>query len=711
MEFSGKLNIGGDELRLSTGKLARQAEGAVKVEYGDTVVLTTACSEPDEKNLPFFPLTVVYEEMSYAAGKIPGGFFKREGAPSDLERVFARLTDRPIRPMFPEEYDDEVQVFSTVLSADVEHLPDILSIVGASASLMIADIPFQGPLGAVRIGRKDDRFLVNPTHEEIEQGELDLVVAGTRDNINMVEASANELPEELLLDAMDLAFEEIQDVIDLQDALIQQCQKDQTPFVQPEYDEAFEDEVKSAAREPMEEALYIPSKPERADAKSAVKDEMRERFSDRLEGEEDPERQAVYERSFDRAFDKLEKEIVREGILQEGKRIDGRGLDEIRPISIDVGDLPRTHGSSLFTRGETQSLSTVTLGTPSETQRIDNIYEESEKRFMLHYNFPPYSVGEVRRPSGPGRREIGHGLMAESALRPVLPDEKEFAYTIRAVSEILESNGSSSMATVCAGSLALMDAGVPVDRAVAGVGMGLVTKDDDYRILTDILGDEDHLGDMDFKVAGSREGVTSLQMDIKIEGVSRDILEESLERARNARMEILDTMDQHLTEPREKLSEYAPRLFTLQIPQDKIRNLIGPGGKNIRSITDETGANVDVEDDGTVFIGAEDEESADEARKRVEDFTREVEVGEIYEGQVVSTTDFGAFVEVLPGQEGLVHISELADHHVNETTDVLEEGDTVRVKCTGIGKKGIELSKREADKEQKSQSGSSSNGR
>ncbi len=698
MEFSGKLELGGRELTLRSGRLAKQADGAVEVLYGDTVVLSTACVD-DPKELPFFPLTVEYQEMAYSAGKIPGGFFKREGKPSNLETVAARLTDRPIRPMFPDDYRNEVQVVSTVFSAESRNLPDVMSIVGASSALMIADCPFDGPLGAVRIGRVDDELLVNPSHEQVEEGDLDLVVAGTEEEITMVEASADEVDESVLLDGMELAHDNIREIIDLQHALVNQCQNPQSEYTTPDTDKDVSRQLETE-KDRIREALFVPDKQDREEAIGRVEDQLQNEILGELEKEyDDPALIEAAEFTFENKFDDLQKKLLKESIFEDGERIDGRGLDEVRPINVEVGHLPRTHGSGLFTRGETQALATVTLGTPSETQRIDNIYEEAEKRFLLHYNFPPFCVGECRRMTGPGRREIGHGLMAESAIRSVLPDEEDWPYTTRVVSEILESNGSSSMATICAGSMALMDSGVPLERPVSGVSMGLVEREGDFRILTDILGDEDHMGDMDFKVAGTREGVTSLQLDMKIAGIPREILEEALDRAQEARFQILETMSEAISEPRDSISKHAPRLYTLDIPKDKIRDLIGPGGKNIKKIINETGASVDVEDDGTVFIGAENEEAGEEARERVEQYTQEVQVGKIYEGEVVNTTDFGAFVEILPGQEGLVHISELADDHVNQTTDVVEEGDIITVKCTDINDKGIELSKREVDKE------------
>ncbi len=698
MEFSGGISIGDRKLTLKSGRLARQAQGAVEIHYGDTMLLSTA-GISDPKDLPFFPLTVEYQEMAYASGKIPGGFFKREGKPSNHETVSARLTDRAIRPMFPDEYKNEVQVVSTVFSAESQNIPNVLSIVGASAALMIADTPFSGPLGAVRIGYKEDELLVNPSLTEVEEGDLDLVVAGTEEEITMVEASSNEVSEQLLLDAMDLAHEEIQEVVELQKKLVSQCQKPQSEHIPPEYDEDFISEVKEAGYERMKEALFVPTKKERQEAKDEVEEELTEEFLPAKDEVEDQEELEILERSLDEAISQLEKEIFREEILENERRIDGRGLDDIRQIDTEVDFLPRPHGSGLFTRGETQSLASITLGTPKETQRIDDLFRDSEKRFMLHYNFPPFSVGEVRRMTGPGRREIGHGLMAESAIKPVFPDEEEWPYSTRVVSEILESNGSSSMASICSASMALMDAAVPIEKHVSGVAMGLVKDEDNYKILTDILGDEDHMGDMDFKVAGTEDGVTSLQMDIKIEGVSREILEEALDRARDARFSILDKMQKTISRPRESISEHAPRLYSMNIPKDRIRDLIGPGGKNIRRIIDETGATVDVEDDGTVVIGAEDGETGEQAREMVKMYTEEVEVGETYEGRVVTTKNFGAFVEVLPGQEGLVHISELADYHVKNTTDVVEEGDTITVKCTDINEKGIELSKVAAEKE------------
>ncbi len=698
MEFTASIEVGGRDLSLRSGKLARQAQGAVEIQYGDTVLLTTAGID-DPKDLPFFPLTVEYREMTYAAGKIPGGFFKREGRPSNHETVSARLTDRAIRPMFPDEYQNEVQIVSTVFSAEQQNIPNVLSIIGASISLMIADTPFNTPLAAVRMGYYDGELIVNPSKETLGDSELDLVVAGTEEAITMVEASASEVSEEVMLDGLDRAHEQIKEIIEVERALVDQCQEPQSGFEPPEYDEALIDSIKEAGRSRMEEAVFTPAKQERKAALDAVEEELEEEFLTGLDEVEDEEEIALKERSFSRAVDELESEVVRNAILEERRRIDGRDVDEIRPIDIEVDNLPRPHGSSLFTRGETQSLAAVTLGTPRETQQVDTLFEEWEKRFILHYNFPPFSVGEVRRITGPGRREIGHGLMAESAIKPLFPEKEEWPYSTRVVSEILESNGSSSMASVCSASLALMDAAVPIERHVSGIAMGLVKDGEDYEILTDILGDEDHLGDMDFKIAGTEEGITSLQMDIKIEGIDRDLLEEALDRGNEARLQILRIMQNTLSEPRSSISEHAPRLYTLDIPKDKIRDLIGPGGKNIRRIIDETGATIDVEDDGTVYIGAEDGESGDAAKRMVEDCTEEVQPGKIYEGEVVSTTDFGAFVEVLPGQDGLVHISELADYHVKRTTDVVEVGDVIKVKCTDITEKGIELSKVEADKE------------
>ncbi len=698
MEFTGSIEIGGRDLTFSTGKIARQAQGAVEIQYGDTVVLTTA-GVSDPKNLPFFPLTVEYREMTYAAGKIPGGFFKREGRPSSHEIVSARLTDRAIRPIFPDGYKNEVQVVSTVLSAEEKNMPNVLSIVGASIALMIADTPFNEPLGAVRLGYNDGQLIVNPSKEMLENSLLDLVVAGTEEAITMVEASATEVSEEIILNALDRAHEEIKKIIQLEKQLVAQCQKPQSGFEAPEYDEQLIEQIKTAAREQMESAVFLPTKHERNEAKSAVQKNLEEKYLGQLDELEDEVEKDKLQRSFSRAVSELEAEVVRQAVINEQRRIDGRALDEVRHISAEVGRLPRPHGSSLFTRGETQSLASVTLGTPRETQRIDSLFDETEKRFMLHYNFPPFSVGEVRRITGPKRREIGHGLMAESAIEPLFPEKEDWPYSTRVVSEILESNGSSSMATVCSASLALMDAGVPLPKHVSGIAMGLIIEGDQHAILTDILGDEDHLGDMDFKIAGTKDGITSLQMDIKVKGVDRQIMEAALEQGNKARMEILEIMNSCLDQPRSTISEYAPRLYTLEISNDKIRDLIGPGGKNIRKIIDETGATIDVEDDGTVYIGATDGESGDRALEMVENCTKEAKPGEIYEGTVVSTTDFGAFVEILPGQDGLVHISELADYHVKKTTDIVEVGDVIKVKCMGISEKGIELSKVEADKQ------------
>ncbi|HET8944437.1 MAG TPA: polyribonucleotide nucleotidyltransferase, partial [Dehalococcoidia bacterium] len=635
--------IAGRTLSMEVGKLAGLANGAVTVRYGDTVVLVTACmSQTPREGIDFFPLTVDFEERMYAAGKIPGGFFKREGRPSSAGILTARLTDRPLRPLFPKGMRNDVQIIITTLSADQENDPDIFSIIGASAALSISDIPFAGPVSGTRIGYIDDQFVVNPTYAQLDDSKLDIVVAGTKDAIAMVEAGANQVSEEILVQALKLAQEVNAEIIALQEEMVARIGKPKSPVISTVLPEEVKNEVIEFANS-RDWDLIAAAKDERADLMRSAEREVLEHFADKHE-----------KAHLKAALDEHMKALVRGKILNEGVRPDGRHATEIRPISTEVGLMPRTHGSGLFTRGETQALTLLTLGSMGEQQRVDGLEPEETRRFLHHYNFPPFSVGETRPMRGPSRRDIGHGALAERALFPMVPDEEEFPYTIRLVSEVLSSNGSSSMASTCGSTLALMDAGVPIKAAVAGVAMGLIKGDDGYKVLTDIAGMEDHFGDMDFKVAGSAEGITALQMDIKIKGITFEIIEEALHQAREARLFILGKMLETIAEPRAELSPLAPRMYRISIAQDKIGAVIGPGGRVIRSIIEETGCSIDIEDDGTVFVGSPNEEMAQKAISIIEGLTKEVEVGEIYTGTVTRLTNFGAFVEILPGKDGLV---------------------------------------------------------
>lgn len=694
MIHTQNMELGGHTLKLETGHWAKQADGAVVVHYGDTVLLVTAVGEKKAKpEMDFFPLTVEYREKTYAAGKIPGGFFKREGRPRDREIVSARQIDRTIRPLFPDGYRSEVQVICTVLSTNQEHDPDVLGVVGASAALTISDIPFSGPVAAVRVGRINNNFIINPTYSEIEEGDISLVVAGSEESIVMVEGESKEVSENDMLEALKFGHDAIKKIINAQKELLGDLGgvEKRIPEI-PEVDEELVKLVHEKSHEKVKKAVRIAEKQERQDEFDAIVEEYKENF--------DEEEFEEKKKSISNIIKDMEKKEMRHMILTENVRSDGRGLDDIRPITCEVGVLPRTHGSAVFTRGQTQALATVTLGTKGDEQIIDDLEGDYMKTFMLHYNFPPYSVGEVRFLRGPGRREIGHGLLAEKALARVAPSEQKFPYTIRLVSEVLESNGSSSMATVCGGTLALMDAGVPIKAPVAGIAMGLIKEDDRVAILTDILGLEDHLGDMDFKVAGTREGITAFQMDIKVSGLSYEIMAEALEKARQARFFILDKIVETIESPRESLSQYAPRIITLHINPDKIRDVIGPGGKVIRKIIEETGASIDLEDDGTVFIASTDAEGGKKAKEIIEELTEEAELGKIYKGKVAKVVDFGAFVEILPNQDGLLHISEIDFYRVNKVTDILREGDTVMVKVIGIDNRGkIKLSRKAALKE------------
>src|SRR5215813_7622606 len=682
----------GRRLSIETGKVAKQAGGAALVQFGESVVLVTATAMRSvREGIDFFPLTCDYVEKTFAAGKIPGGFFKREGRPAEKEVLTSRLIDRPVRPLFPKGFRCETQVIATVLSHDRENDPDMISIVGASTALTLSDIPWNGPIAAVRVGRIGGKLVINPTTSQLGDSDLNLIVAAGRDAIVMVEGGAHVLPEALLLEALFAAHDAVQPILDMQDELRKAVGKPKREVVAPPRDTALEAAVSEFALPKLREALAKGVKQERY----AALDQMHDETIAAL-GNHDPLRaKAVAEQ-----VDKLKKQVVREAILRDGRRLDGRGLADVRDITCDIDVLPRTHGSAIFTRGETQALVVTTLGTSSDEQKIDALIGEHYKKFMLHYNFPPFSTGEVKFLRSPGRREIGHGALAERALLPVLPDEDGFPYTIRIVSEILESNGSSSMATVCGGSLSLMQAGVPIKAAVAGVAMGLIKEGDEVRVLSDILGDEDHLGDMDFKVAGTRDGVTAVQMDIKIGGVTRAIMQQALEQARAARLHILGKMDEALPAPRKDLSTYAPRIVTLHIKTDRIRDLIGPGGKTIRGIVEETGCKIDVEDDGTVFVASADGASMQRAVDWIRGLTAEAEVGKIYRGTVRKVVDFGAFVEIMPGTDGLVHISQLANERVRQVTDVVREGDVIDVKVLEIDKSGkIRLSRKEALRE------------
>jgi polyribonucleotide nucleotidyltransferase len=684
-----EIDFHGRPLTVETGRMAKQAGGAALVRFGESVVLVTATAQPSAREgIDFFPLTCDYQEKTFAAGKIPGGFFKREGRPAEKEILTSRLIDRPVRPLFPSGFNCETQIVATVLSHDKENDPDTLSILGASTALVLSDIPWNGPIAAVRIGRIGGRFVINPTTSQLADSDMNVIVAGSRDAIVMVEGGARMVPESILLEALFTAHESLQPLIALQDGLRNLVGKPKRTVKPPTTDAELERRVREAALSGLRAALARSGKHERYAALDAVRDE-----TVAAQGNGTPERA----KQVGGIFDRLKKDVVRETIVHERRRLDGRGLGDVRPITCEVEILPRTHGSALFTRGETQALVVATLGTSSDEQKVDALIGEQYKKFMLHYNFPPFSTGEVKFLRSPGRREIGHGALAERAIAPVLPAEEDFPYTIRIVSEVLESNGSSSMATVCGGSLSLMDAGVPIKSPVAGVAMGLIKEGQDVRVLSDILGDEDHLGDMDFKVAGTEKGVTAVQMDIKIGGVTRAIMQQALEEARTARLHILGIMNQALPRPRGELSTYAPRIITLHIKPDRIRDLIGPGGKVIRGITEETGVKIDVEDDGTVYVASADGDSMQKAIDKIRAITAEAEVGKIYRGTVRKIVDFGAFVEIFPGTDGLVHISQLANERVRKVSDVLKEGDVIDVKVLEVDKSGkIRLSRKEA---------------
>ena len=686
------VEVADKRLSIETGRVAEQANGAVILRQGDTVVLSTAVMAKEPRvGIDWFPLTCDYEEKLYAAGKIPGAFMRREGRPSETAILASRLTDRPLRPLFPEGFRLDVQVVSTVLSVDQENDPTILSINGASTALVISDIPFGGPVGAVRMGLLDGKIVVNPTLSRMSESELDLVVAGTADAILMVEAGAKGVTEQTVLEALEMAHDAIKGICAAQVELQQQVGREKREWIPPMYPPQMLEIVGEYLALRLDQVLYKADKATR----EADIDDLRTKTIVEL-GERFPEHIEILGKLFDKAL----KDRVRERIVEEGVRIDGRGLKDVRNITVEVGVLPRTHGSGLFTRGQTQALTIATLGSMSDQQKLDGLTDETFKRYMHHYNFPPFSVGEARPLRGPGRREIGHGALAERALLAVIPPIEEWPYTMRLVSEILSSNGSTSMASVCGSTLALMDAGVPIKSPVAGIAMGLVTREGKFAVLTDIQGVEDNLGDMDFKVAGTRDGITALQMDIKIKGLTHEIMAQALEQAREARLFVLDKMLAVLPKPRTEMSNYAPRITTILINPDKIRDIIGPGGKMIRKITEETGAQIDVEDDGRVFIAAVDQEAGKKAIDWIKSLTDEVEVGRIYQGKVVRIMPFGAFVEVLPNQDGLVHISKLTDHRVERVEEVVNVGDEIVVKAVEVDSQGrLNLSRQAAIEE------------
>ncbi len=694
METLLKTEIGGKTLSIETGKIAKQASGSVVVQYGNTIVLVAVVSSQKERTIDFLPLTVEYQEKGYAAGRIPGNYFRREiGRPSEKETLTARLIDRPIRPLFPKEYRCETQVIATVLSMDQENDPDILAMIGTSAALEISDIPFAGPIACVRVGRINGQFKINPTVDEYENLDINIIVAGSKTGVVMVEGGGNIVSESDMLEAIFFGHKAMQPLLDMQVKLKEINGVPKRPFTPPQRDDALIEKIEPQASPRIYEALMIPEKIKRSAALRIIKSDTFEQL-----GEDYVDRRG----EVNTILNDILKKISRDVILKERRRIDKRKFDEIRPITCEVGILPRPHGSALFTRGETQVICVLTLGSGRDEQRVETLLGEEQRPFMLHYNFPPYSVGEVRRIGGPSRRDIGHGGLSTRAIEKTLPDKEEFDYTIRLVSEVLESNGSSSMGTVCSGTLALMDGGVPIKAPVSGIAMGLVKEGDDVVVLSDILGDEDQTGDMDFKVAGTKDGITALQMDIKIHELSMEIMEKALEQARVGRLHILDRMLEALKEPRDQISPYAPIIITLNINPDKIREVIGPGGKIIRAIQNETDTKLEIDDQGVVKIAAFSQEEANAAVKMIDEIVMEPEVGEIYEGTVVKIMDFGAFVQIMPGTDGLVHISQLATRRVNKVSDIVKEGDRIKVKVLEINRDGkIRLSHKAVLEEEK----------
>jgi polyribonucleotide nucleotidyltransferase len=688
-----EVEIGGKNFIIETGRYAKQANGSVMVRYGDTMVLVTAvASEEAKEDQDFFPLQVEYREKTSAAGKFPGGFIKREGRPSEKEILSARLIDRPIRPLFPKGFYNETQIIASVLSFDGENDSDVLGAIGASAALTISDIPFDGPIAEIRVCRIDGEHVVNPVESQLKTADLELVVAGTADSITMVEGEAHQISEEGLLRALEFAQAELKKLVDIQLELKEAVGKAKWPVQPKEIDETLKSEVYALAEERQKKIVgSVLAKEERAASNKQILEEVNAEL-----GEKYPEQEKV----ISEIMHDMEKDMMRERILEEGIRLDGRDTTQVRPISIELGILPRTHGSALFTRGETQSLTTITLGTKSDEQIIDGLFEEYKKKFMLHYNFPPFSVGEVGRMFGVSRREVGHGNLAERALKMIFPEESSFPYTVRVISDILESNGSSSMATVCAGSLAMMDGGVPIKKAVSGIAMGLVKEGDKYAVLSDILGNEDHLGDMDFKVAGTEDGITAFQMDIKIQGISYEIMEKALHQAKEGRMHILAKMNEAINKSRDQLSPFAPRLITMKVETDQIGLVIGPGGKTIQGLQRLYGVDINIDDDGTISIASPNGESANKCKEYIKNLTATPEVGKVYEGVVTKIMDFGAFVEIIPGKEGLLHISQIDNKRIEKVSDYYKAGDKVTVKLMKVENGKFSLSRKELLNEQ-----------
>ncbi|MFW5985217.1 MAG: polyribonucleotide nucleotidyltransferase [Halanaerobiaceae bacterium] len=701
MDKKWDMQLAESNFSIETGKYAKQANGSVLVRFGDTVVLVTATMSEPREGINYLPLMVNYEERIYSIGKIPGSINRREGRPRDSATHNARLIDRPLRPLFPQEMRHDIQVIATILSVDHDNEPDIAALNGASMALSISDIPFAGPVGGVKVGYVDEELIINPDEEQRENSLLDLTVAGTEDAVLMVEAEANEVQEEVMLDAIEMAHQEIKKIVAFQNDIAEEVGKEKFEFTPETPEQDLKEEVRDFATAEMRKAIQTEEKGARNEAIDEVKEQTKEHFVDQVAEDKKDER----EEKVAKILEDILKEEVRSLITEEGVRPDGRGPEDIRDIWCEVGVLPLTHGSGVFTRGQTQALSVVTLGASSDEKTLFGLGEDEKKRYMHHYNFPPYSVGETNPLRSPGRREIGHGILGERALKPMIPEREEFPYTIRVVSEVLESNGSSSQASICGSTLALMDAGVPIKKPVAGIAMGLMKEGDNVAILADIQGMEDHYGDMDFKVAGTKEGITALQMDMKIGGISKDILRKALNKAREGRLHIMDKMLDVISEPRAELSPNAPAMITMKIDPEKIRLVIGPGGKVINEIIEETGVQIDIEDDGAVYILAEDQESGQEAKKMVENLTEDVEVGKIYDGVVKNIMDFGAFVEILPGKEGLVHVSEISDEYVKEVSDELSVGDEIKVKLTEIDDQDrLNLSRKQALKELKNKS-------
>ncbi|RKY99886.1 MAG: polyribonucleotide nucleotidyltransferase [Candidatus Hydrothermota bacterium] len=682
-----ELELAGRVLTIETGRVARQADAHTLVRYGDTVVLVTVVSKRAKEPLDFLPLLVEYREQAYAAGKIPGGYIKREGKPRDREILYGRAIDRAIRPRFPKDMTDEVEVIAYLLSYDMENEGNVLGLIGASAALMLSDIPFNGPIGAVTVGRINGEYVLNPTNSQLNQSDFEMLIAGANGEVTMIEFGGKEVPEDVVLGAIEFAMPYIEQIEHLQEHLLSQMGEiEKREYTKIEVPEELDKAIRELAYDRIKEALSIPQKKVRTNTLKEIADDVKSQLAERFPDADVQMTRALY---------LLEREIMRKMVIEEGRRIDGRDFTEIRPVSAEVSLLPRTHGSALFTRGETQALVITTLGTAEDVQRLSELEPEEAKRFMLHYNFHPFSTGEIKPLRGPSRREIGHGALAEKAIEPLIPPEEEFPYTIRVVSDILESNGSSSMATVCGASLSLMDAGVPIKTAAAGVSIGLVMEDSKYQLLTDILGDEDHYGDMDFKVAGTKNGITAIQLDLKILGLPISMVAEVFKRAREARLHILDIMNRTIAEPRTELSKYAPKVLAIWIPKEKIGEVIGPGGRTIRKILDATDTKIEISEEGKVVIAGKDQESVEQAREMIEELVQDIQIGQVFMGKVTRTAPFGAFVEILPGKEGLVHISELDERRIKNVEDIVRPGDKILVKVIDIDEMGrVRLSRK-----------------